>query len=120
MPDLLGRRVGRVRPDTARGRLSQRTTIGESAATAIAARVTPHVGPDADRVYVWAGSEGLLSMRYDGTDIKTIVKVTAPAPPALPGAPPGPPPSPDEVILSPDGKRALVRANRNVYMVTVP
>jgi Tol biopolymer transport system component/predicted amidohydrolase len=83
-------------------------------------REAPHVGPDADRVYVWAGSEGLLSMRYDGTDIKTIVKVTAPAPPALPGAPPGPPPSPDEVILSPDGKRALVRANRNVYMVTVP
>jgi Tol biopolymer transport system component len=83
-------------------------------------REAPHVGPDADRVYVWAGSEGLLSMRYDGSDIKPIVKVTAPAPPPLPGAPPGPPPSPDEVILSPDGKRALVRANRNVYMVTVP
>ena len=32
----------------------------------------------------------------------------------------GPPPTPDEVILSPDGKRALVRANRNVYMITVP
>jgi imidazolonepropionase-like amidohydrolase/Tol biopolymer transport system component len=83
-------------------------------------REAPHVGPDADRVYVWAGSDGLLSMRYDGTDIKTIVKVTAPAPPPLPGAPPGPPPSPDEVILSPDGKRALVRASRNVYMITVP
>jgi Tol biopolymer transport system component len=83
-------------------------------------REAPHVGPEADRVYVWAGSEGLLSMRYDGSDVKPIVKVTAPAPPPLPGAPPGPPPSPDEVILSPDGKRALVRANRNVYMVTVP
>ena len=83
-------------------------------------REAPHVGPDPDRVYVWAGSDGLLSMRYDGTDIKTIVKVTAPAPPPLPGAPPGPPPSPDEVVLSPDGKRALVRASRNVYMITVP
>jgi len=82
-------------------------------------REAPHAGPDANRIYVWAGSEGLLSMRYDGTDIKTIVKVTAPAPPA-PGAPPGPPPTPDEVVLSPDGKRALVRANRNVYMITVP
>jgi len=48
------------------------------------------------------------------------VRVTAPAPPPQPGAPPGPPPRPDEVILSPDGKRALVRANRNVYMITVP
>ena len=83
-------------------------------------REAPHVGPDPNRVYVWAGSDGLLSMRYDGTDIKTIVKVTAPAPPPQPGAPPGPPPTPDEVILSPDGKRALVRANRNVYMITVP
>jgi imidazolonepropionase-like amidohydrolase/Tol biopolymer transport system component len=83
-------------------------------------RQAPHVGPDADRIYVWAGSEGLLSMRYDGTDVKTVVKVTAPAPPPQPGATPGPPPSPDEVILSPDGKRALVRANRNAYMITVP
>ena len=83
-------------------------------------REAPHVGPDPDRVYLWAGSDGLLSMRFDGTDVKTIVKVTAPAPPPLPGAPPGPPPSPDEVVLSPDGKRALVRANRNVYMITVP
>jgi imidazolonepropionase-like amidohydrolase/Tol biopolymer transport system component len=83
-------------------------------------REAPHVGPDADRVYIWAGSEGLLSMRYDGTDVKPIVKVTAPAPPPLPGATPGPPPAPDEVLLSPDGKRALVRANRNVYMITVP
>jgi Tol biopolymer transport system component len=82
-------------------------------------REAPHVGPEADRVYVWAGSEGLLSMRYDGTDIKTLLKVTAPAPPPMPGAQ-GPPPTPDEVILSPDGKRALVRANRNVYMITVP
>jgi imidazolonepropionase-like amidohydrolase/Tol biopolymer transport system component len=79
-------------------------------------REAPHVGPDADRVYVWAGADGLLSMRYDGTDIKTIVKVTAPS---TPGGQ-GPPPRPDEVILSPDGKRALVRANRNVYMITVP
>src|SRR5262245_52840736 len=83
-------------------------------------REAPHVGPEADRVYIWAGSDGLLSMRYDGTDVKTIVKVTAPAPPPLPGATPGPPPSPDEVILSPDGRRALVRGNRNVYMITVP
>ncbi len=78
-------------------------------------RNAPHIGPDPDRIYVWAGSEGLLSMRFDGTDPRTIVKVTAPAP-----AGPGSAPSPDEVVLSPDGTRALVRANRNVYMITVP
>ncbi|MGH6690442.1 MAG: amidohydrolase family protein, partial [Gammaproteobacteria bacterium] len=79
-------------------------------------RNAPHVGPDPERIYVWAGAEGLLSMRYDGTDTKPVVKVTAPA---APGAM-GPPPAPAEVILSPDGKKALVYANRNVYMITVP
>jgi Tol biopolymer transport system component len=79
-------------------------------------RNAPHFGPDPDRIYVWAGSEGLLSIRYDGTDSKPIVKVTAPA---VPGGQ-GPPATPDEVILSPDGRKALVRANRNVYMITVP
>jgi Tol biopolymer transport system component len=78
-------------------------------------RNAPHAGPDPERVYVWAGAEGLLSMRYDGTDVKTVVKVTAPS---IPG--PGSPPTPDEVVLSPDGTRAMVRANRNVYVITVP
>jgi len=77
-------------------------------------RNAPHFGPDADRIYVWAGSEGLLSMRYDGTDIKTIIKVSAPS-----GNRFGPA-TPDEVVLSPDGRRALVRVNRNVFMIAVP
>jgi imidazolonepropionase-like amidohydrolase/Tol biopolymer transport system component len=79
-------------------------------------RNAPHVGPDPERIYVWAGSEGLLSVRFDGTDFKPVVKVTAPAPPGGRGGGS----APDEVVLSPDGKRALVRANRNVFMVTVP
>ena len=78
-------------------------------------RNAPHPGPDPDRIYVWAGRDGLLSMRYDGTDVRTVVKVTAPSRPG-----PGTPPSPDEVVLSPDGTRAIVRANRNVYLITVP
>ena len=81
-------------------------------------RNVPHVGPDASRLYVWAGSEGLLSMRLDGTDIKTIAKVTGPPTPG--GAGPPRPATPEEVVLSPDGSRALVRVNRNVYMIAVP
>jgi Tol biopolymer transport system component len=83
-------------------------------------RNVPHAGPDPDRVYIWAGSEGLLSMRYDGTDIKSIVKVTGPPSGRRPGATSRPPPPPQEVLLSPDGARALVHANRNVYLITVP
>ena len=86
-------------------------------------RNVPHVGPDSGRLYVWAGNEGLVSMRFDGTDRKIVVRVAGPPPPAQPlppGATPPPPPSPDEVLLSPDGKRALVLANHNVFMITVP
>ena len=78
-------------------------------------RNAPHFGPDPDRVYVWAGREGLLSMRYDGTDVRALVKVTAPS---VNGGGGGG--TPDEVVLSPDGRRAIVRANRNVFLITVP
>ena len=40
--------------------------------------------------------------------------------PLPPGATPPPPPVPDEVLLSPDGKRALVLANNNVFLIAVP
>jgi len=79
-------------------------------------RNAPHIGPDPNRIYVWGGSEGLLSMRYDGTDIRTVVRVGGPSVPGGSGAPAGA----DEVVLSPTGDRALVYANRNVYLITVP
>ena len=80
-------------------------------------RNAPNFGPAPDRIYVWAGSDGLLSMRYDGTDIRTVVKVTAPS---VGGGGGGGGGAPDEVVLSPDGRRAIVRANRNVFLITVP
>ncbi len=81
-------------------------------------RNSPHVGPDPERVYVWTDAEGLISIRFDGTDQKTIVKVTGvDAPGFVPGAPP---PPPEEVVLSPNGRRALVRSAGNIYMITVP
>ncbi len=82
-------------------------------------RNAPHVGPDPDRVYLWAGTdEGLVSMRYDGTDVRSVVKVSGPpAPNRGPGNRPSPP---NEVVLSPDGQHALVQANRKVYLITVP
>lgn len=90
---------------------TQRITYVGSSSTE-QGRNAPHAGPDPDRVYVWADREGLLSMRLDGTDIRTVVKVTSPSQ--------GGPGTPDEVVLSPDGSRAMVRANRNVFLVTVP
>jgi dipeptidyl aminopeptidase/acylaminoacyl peptidase len=81
-------------------------------------RNAPHFGPKADRIYVWAGAPGLLSMRFDGTDVKTIAKVRGPNVPGR--GPASRPATPDEVLISPDGSKALVRANRNVYMITIP
>ncbi|MEP7382363.1 MAG: hypothetical protein ABI910_11785, partial [Gemmatimonadota bacterium] len=79
-------------------------------------RNVPHFGPDSTRLYVWADADGLVSMRFDGTDRRTVVRVTGlPAPMG-----PGSPSTPDEVVLSPDGTKALVRANRNVFLITVP
>ena len=98
------------------GEPSRITWIGSG--TTQEGRNAPHVGPDSSRIYIWGGSDGLRSMRYDGTDVKTLVKVTGPP---VPGFQPNPPPPvPDEVILSPDGTRALVYVNRNVYLITVP
>ena len=77
-------------------------------------RNAPHPGPDPDRIYVWTGSDGLVSVRYDGTDPRSVVRVTAPSAGGGGGG------APDEVVLSPDGKRAIVRASRNVFMITVP
>ncbi|NNE70361.1 MAG: hypothetical protein HKN29_08345, partial [Rhodothermales bacterium] len=79
-------------------------------------RNAPHIGPDPDRLYVWDGSDGLVSLRFDGSDIRPVVKVTGPSN----GSSRGGSLTPDEVVLSPDGSRALVRVARNVYAITVP
>ncbi len=78
----------------------------------------PHIGPDPTRVYFWTGNNGLVSMRFDGSDARTLLKVTGPSSPTFQGT--VTPDVPEEVVLSPDGRRALVTVRTNVYMVTVP
>lgn len=46
----------------------------------------PHFTSNADRIYAY-GREGLVSFRWDGTDLKTHLKVTGPMPPGAGGAP---------------------------------
>ncbi|HEX6315685.1 MAG TPA: amidohydrolase family protein, partial [Gemmatimonadaceae bacterium] len=83
-------------------------------------RNVPHFGPDSTRIYVWTGStDGLVSMRFDGTDRRPVVRVTGlPSPPGPTG--PGAPSTPDEVLISPEGSRAIVRSNGNVFLITIP
>ena len=78
----------------------------------------PHFAGDAERIYVYTGErDGLVSMRWDGTDRRSVVKVTG----YVDARTPTPRPTPaDEVLISPAGDRALVQADNHVYVISVP
>ncbi|NNF27689.1 MAG: amidohydrolase, partial [Gemmatimonadetes bacterium] len=74
----------------------------------------PHFGPDPERVFLHEPSTGLISMRWDGTDRRTHLKVEAWDWPAGSGH------GASEMVLSPDGTRALVLVNQNLWLVDLP
>ncbi|HTA38694.1 MAG TPA: amidohydrolase family protein [Candidatus Acidoferrales bacterium] len=41
----------------------------------------PHFAADPNRIYAYGRRDGLVSFRWDGTDMKSIIKVTGPMPP---------------------------------------
>jgi Tol biopolymer transport system component/imidazolonepropionase-like amidohydrolase len=72
----------------------------------------PHFASDPDRIFMTTDG-GLVSIRLDGFDRKTLFKVT--------GAGPGPdPPAADAIALSPDGRRAFVSLQNKLYLLSVP
>jgi Tol biopolymer transport system component len=77
----------------------------------------PHFGPEPDRVYVYS-ENGLTSLRYDGTDRRSIIKVVGkvwfPQPDRSDGVPA------DDVRISPDGKWALAQVSNQVYLLAIP
>jgi Tol biopolymer transport system component len=81
----------------------------------------PHFSRDPNRIYLYEGPEGLVSMRYDGTDRRTHIRVTG-------YTYPGPGAEPDvatEILISPDSDRVLalmggLGLGNYVYMVTLP
>ena len=78
----------------------------------------PHFGPEKDRIYLYSDA-GLTSMRYDGTDRHTIVKVVGKA--WFPGPPEKGEGNPaDDVRLSPDGNWALAQVSTQLYLLAVP
>jgi Tol biopolymer transport system component len=74
----------------------------------------PHFTGDPNRIYVYS-DDGLISLRYDGTDRRTHLKVTGPGRPGMPR-----PPAADRVMISPDGKWALASVNNQLWVVAVP
>ena len=101
-----------------------------------------------DRIYAYSPVEGLVSFRWDGTDVKRILRVSGPptpggyldVEPAEPRILPrrvfpvaldpsdgqgdlepgdGPPPA-DLVLMSPAGGRAVAQVGMNLYTVEIP
>ena len=89
------------------------------AATLIApsqGRGAPHfVASDTGRIYVYSGGEGLVSMRWDGTDLRTHLKVTGLRTPEAPQ-----PTNAQWAKMGPTGDQALVQVSNDLYLVTVP
>ena len=77
----------------------------------------PHFGPEQDRVYLYTPG-GLLSIRYDGTDRRTHLKVVGKTFFQTPETADGNPA--DDVRISPDGAWALAQVATQLYLIAVP
>jgi imidazolonepropionase-like amidohydrolase/Tol biopolymer transport system component len=76
----------------------------------------PHfVRSETDRIYL-SGGRGLVSMRWDGTDIREHVRVTGPTPPGATGSGP----NASWIRMAPAGSQALAHIGNDLYVVTVP
>ena len=80
-----------------------------------AGRSMPHFTENPDRIYAYSSSDGLFSMRWDGTDEKAHVKVTGSTPPG--GRTPQ---RAGLVMMAPSGDQALAQVGNHLYTVTVP
>lgn len=74
----------------------------------------PHFAGEADRIFVYS-SDGLVSMRFDGTDRRTHLKVTGRPNPRAPR-----PPAAQTVLMRPGGGWALASSANQLYLVAVP
>ena len=82
-------------------------------------RSGPHFTKDTTRIYLYGGGEGLVSIRWDGSDLRTHLRVTgARFPEPGPGGPAGAPAG--VVRMSPNGDRALAQISSDLYVVPVP
>ena len=78
-------------------------------------RSNPHFIKNNDRIYLYSYSKGLLSIRWDGTDEKKIIKVTG-----ITTYNAEDPATADLVIMAPEGDQALAKINNEIYIFTVP
>ena len=75
----------------------------------------PHFTTDSARIFAYDGAAGLVSFRWDGSDLKAHVRVTGAAGPGG-----GNPPAAARVRMAPRGDLALAQVGSDFYAVTVP
>ena len=80
----------------------------------------PHFTADSSRIYIYDPIDGLVSMRYDGTDRQAHIKVTGFVDPLRGDDDEPHPDMPTEMMVSPDGHRVLVQLDAKLYLVNVP
>ncbi len=95
-------------------------------------RSNPHFTKAEDRIYLYNGQKGLLSIRWDGTDEKAHLKVTGIT---VYGSvlmadncmlnesemePAQEPSIADVIKIAPEGDKALAQINNDIYVVTIP
>lgn len=78
-------------------------------------REYPHFTKESDRIYLTNNDGELVSIRYDGTDEQTHVKITGAT---IPGE--DEPEEASAIFKAPEGDKALALVNYDLYTVTVP
>jgi Tol biopolymer transport system component len=96
-------------------------------------RSNPHFTKSSDRIYLYSGQKGLVSIRWDGTDEKAHLKVTGITTYGF-GAdeemhcmlvesatePQRTPSNASLILMAPEGDQAIAKVNNEIYLVTVP
>ncbi len=97
-------------------------------------RGTPHFTKTSDRIYLYSGGKGLVSIRWDGTDEKAHLKVTGITTYGFElgeelnhcmmvesaTEPQNTPSNAAVLLMAPEGDQVLAKINNDIYVVTLP
>jgi WD40-like Beta Propeller Repeat len=95
-------------------------------------RSKPHFIKSSDRIYLYSGQKGLVSIRWDGTDEKAHLKVTGIMTYGSVAdenhcmlvesttEPQREPSNAAVILMAPEGDQALAKINNDIYVVTIP
>ncbi len=78
----------------------------------------PHFTADPSRIWYQEGNDGLVSVRWDGTDRKAHLRITGFAAPG--GGPNAQPRQATEMFVSPDASRVLALVDNKLFAVPLP